>query len=118
MSVTRQLTEAIVFFSYYGNGHHQLLKKLVGANALYCPVWFHHVFQSRSALMLACESDSMETVEVLLKGGANPHLTDALGHNSAHYSITTGNQNITQLLQNEGVTAGNHTHIYPSTLIP
>lgn len=68
--------------------------------------------------MLACESDSMETVEVLLKGGANPHLTDALGHNSAHYSITTGNQNITQLLQNEGVTAGNHTHIYPSPLIP
>ncbi|ROL40778.1 Ankyrin repeat domain-containing protein 24 [Anabarilius grahami] len=61
--------------------------------------------QGRSALMLACESDSMETVEVLLKGGANPHLTDTLGHNSAHYSITTGNQNITQLLQNEGVTA-------------
>lgn len=61
--------------------------------------------------MLACESDSMETVEVLLKGGANPHLTDALGHNSAHYSITAGNQNITQLLQSVGVSTGNHTHI-------
>ncbi|XP_056112334.1 ankyrin repeat domain-containing protein 24 isoform X2 [Rhinichthys klamathensis goyatoka] len=61
--------------------------------------------QGRSALMLACESDSMETVEMLLKGGAYPHLTDALGHNSAHYSITAGNQNITKLLQNEGVTA-------------
>ncbi|XP_059425548.1 ankyrin repeat domain-containing protein 24 isoform X2 [Carassius carassius] len=61
--------------------------------------------QGRSALMLACESDSMETVEVLLKGGANPHLTDALGHNSAHYSITAGNHNITQLLQNIGVSA-------------
>lgn len=56
--------------------------------------------------MLACESDSMETVEVLLKGGANPHLTDALGHNSAHYSISAGNHNITQLLQN----GGNHKH--------
>ncbi|XP_016356117.1 ankyrin repeat domain-containing protein 24-like [Sinocyclocheilus anshuiensis] len=59
--------------------------------------------QGRSALMLACESDSMETVEVLLKGGANPHLTDALGHNSAHYSITAGNHNITQFLQNIGI---------------
>uniref|UniRef100_A0A9J8B213 Ankyrin repeat domain 24 n=1 Tax=Cyprinus carpio carpio TaxID=630221 RepID=A0A9J8B213_CYPCA len=59
--------------------------------------------QGRSALMLACESDSMETLEVLLKGGANPHLTDALGHNSTHYSITAGNHNITQFLQNLGV---------------
>ncbi|TRY62351.1 hypothetical protein DNTS_025881 [Danionella cerebrum] len=58
-----------------------------------------------SALMLACESDSMETVEVLLKGGANPHLTDALGHNSANYSITAGSHSITQLLQDRGVTA-------------
>ncbi len=61
--------------------------------------------------MLACESDSMETAEVLLKGGANPHLTDALGQNSAHYSITTGNHNITQLLQSVGVSAGNLTHL-------
>ncbi|XP_052394301.1 ankyrin repeat domain-containing protein 24-like [Carassius gibelio] len=59
--------------------------------------------QGRSALMLACESDSMETLEVLLKGGANPHLTDALGHNSTHYSFTAGNHNITQFLQNIGV---------------
>ncbi|XP_042605488.1 ankyrin repeat domain-containing protein 24 [Cyprinus carpio] len=74
--------------------------------------------QGRSALMLACESDSMETVELLLKGGANPHLTDALGHNSSHYSITAGNPNITQLLQNVGVSTGNHTHISSSPLIP
>ncbi len=68
--------------------------------------------------MLACESDSMETVEVLLKGGANPHLTDALGQNSAHYSITTGNHNIAQLLQSVGVSTGNHSHILSSPLIP
>ncbi|XP_056613801.1 LOW QUALITY PROTEIN: ankyrin repeat domain-containing protein 24 [Triplophysa dalaica] len=59
----------------------------------------------RTALMLACESDSMETVEVLLKGGANAHLTDALGHNSAHYSISAGNHNVTQLLRNGGCVA-------------
>lgn len=61
--------------------------------------------------MLACESDSMETVEVLLKGGANAQLTDALGHNSAHYSISAGNHNITQLLRNRGcVATGNREH--------
>ncbi|CAB1324365.1 unnamed protein product [Coregonus sp. 'balchen'] len=53
-----------------------------------------------SALMLACESDSAETVEALLRGGANPHLADALGHHAAHYGATTGNQHIAQLLQN------------------
>lgn len=54
----------------------------------------------RSALMLACESDSAETVEALLRGGANPHLADALGHHAAHYGATAGNQRIAQLLQN------------------
>ncbi|KAM3876019.1 uncharacterized protein ankrd24 [Diretmus argenteus] len=55
--------------------------------------------QGRSALMLACESDSAETVEALLRGGANTQLVDALGHDVTHYSVTTGNQRITQLLQ-------------------
>ena len=50
--------------------------------------------------MLACESDSVETVEVLLRGGANTQLIDALGHDAAHYGVTTGNQRITHLLQN------------------
>ncbi|CAL8348392.1 unnamed protein product [Gadus morhua 'NCC'] len=56
--------------------------------------------QGRSALMLACESDSVETVAALLRGGANTQLIDALGHDAAHYGVTTGNQRITHLLQN------------------
>lgn len=55
--------------------------------------------------MLACESDSIETVEALLRGGANTQLEDALGHNAIDYSITTGNQLIIEMLQN-GVPPG------------
>lgn len=47
--------------------------------------------------MLACESDSVETVEALLRGGANTQLVDALGHKAADYSET--NQRIMQMLQ-------------------
>jgi len=50
--------------------------------------------------MLACESDSVETVEALLRGGANTQLLDAREHDAAHYGVTTGNQRITYLLQN------------------
>lgn len=49
--------------------------------------------------MLACESDSVETVAALLRGGANTQLVDALGHKASDYSVTTGNQNISQMLQ-------------------
>lgn len=59
-----------------------------------CDVW-----NCRSALMLACESDSVETVEALLRGGASTQLVDALGHKAADYSVTTGNQRIMQMLQ-------------------
>ncbi|XP_068447683.1 ankyrin repeat domain-containing protein 24 [Clinocottus analis] len=55
--------------------------------------------QGRSALMLACESDGDETVEALLRGGADTQLVDALGHKATDYSVTTGNQHITQMLQ-------------------
>ncbi|XP_060934755.1 ankyrin repeat domain-containing protein 24 [Limanda limanda] len=55
--------------------------------------------QGRSALMLACESDSIETVEALLRGGANTQLVDALGHQATDYSVTTGNQRVSQMLQ-------------------
>ena len=55
--------------------------------------------------MLACESDSVETVEALLRGGANTQLIDALGHKATDYSATTGNQRIMQMLQ-EGVPPG------------
>lgn len=49
--------------------------------------------------MLACESDSVETVEALLRGGVNTQLDDALGHKAADYAINTGNQRIIQMLQ-------------------
>lgn len=55
--------------------------------------------------MLACESDSAETVEALLRGGAETQLVDALGHKAADYSESTGNQRITQMLQ-DGVLPG------------
>ncbi|XP_062412448.1 ankyrin repeat domain-containing protein 24-like [Sardina pilchardus] len=58
--------------------------------------------QGRSALMIACESDSVETVEALLRGGANPQQTDVFGRDASHYGVATGNQRITQLLQNGG----------------
>lgn len=49
--------------------------------------------------MLACESDSLETVQVLLRGGASTQLADALGHRAADYGATAGNQRVVQMLQ-------------------
>lgn len=57
------------------------------------------VWGRRSALMLACESDSVETVQALLRGGASTQLVDALGHKAADYSATAGNQRVVQMLQ-------------------
>ncbi|GCB62089.1 hypothetical protein scyTo_0014437 [Scyliorhinus torazame] len=54
--------------------------------------------QGRTALMLACENDSVETVDVLVRSGANVSLVDALGHDAGHYSMVTGNTDILQLL--------------------
>lgn len=50
--------------------------------------------------MLACESDSVETVEALLRGEADTQLVDALGHKAMDYSVTTGNQRILNMLKN------------------
>ncbi|XP_064429296.1 ankyrin repeat domain-containing protein 24 isoform X1 [Mirounga angustirostris] len=54
---------------------------------------------SRTALMLACEGASPETVEVLLQGGARPDITDALGQDAAHYGALAGDKLILHLLQ-------------------
>lgn len=48
--------------------------------------------------MLACESDSAETVAALLRGGANTQLVDGHGHTASDYS--TGSQRIMQMLYN------------------
>ncbi|KAJ1060168.1 hypothetical protein K5549_004606 [Capra hircus] len=53
----------------------------------------------RTALMLACEGASPETVEVLLQGGAQPGITDALGQDAAHYGTLAGDKLILHLLQ-------------------
>ncbi|XP_042106067.1 ankyrin repeat domain-containing protein 24 isoform X3 [Ovis aries] len=55
--------------------------------------------QGRTALMLACEGASPETVEVLLQGGAQPGITDALGQDAAHYGTLAGDKLILHLLQ-------------------
>lgn len=52
----------------------------------------------RTALMLACESDSAETVAVLLRGGANTQLVDGLGNKADDYSPDS--QHIVHMLQN------------------
>lgn len=49
--------------------------------------------------MLACEGASPETVEVLLQGGAQPGITDALGRNAAHYGTLAGDKLILHLLR-------------------
>lgn len=49
--------------------------------------------------MLACEGASPETVEVLLQGGAQPGITDALGQDAAHYGTLAGDKLILHLLQ-------------------
>ncbi|XP_059774726.1 ankyrin repeat domain-containing protein 24 isoform X2 [Balaenoptera ricei] len=54
---------------------------------------------ARTALMLACEGASPETVEVLLQGGAQPGITDALGQDAAHYGALAGDKLILHLLQ-------------------
>ncbi|XP_077716560.1 ankyrin repeat domain-containing protein 24 isoform X8 [Canis aureus] len=53
----------------------------------------------RTALMMACEGASPETVEVLLQGGAQPGITDALGQDAAHYGALAGDKLILHLLQ-------------------
>lgn len=53
----------------------------------------------RTALMLACEGASPETVEVLLRGGAQPAITDLLGRDAAHYGALAGDKLILHLLQ-------------------
>ncbi|KAB1259201.1 Ankyrin repeat domain-containing protein 24 [Camelus dromedarius] len=52
-----------------------------------------------TALMLACEAASPETVEVLLQGGAQPGVTDALGQDATHYGALAGDKLILHLLQ-------------------
>lgn len=70
----------------------------------------------RSALMLAYESDSVETVEALLGGGADTQLVDALGHKATDYSVTTGNRRIVQMFQ-DGVLQGTVRSYYKSSLV-
>lgn len=53
----------------------------------------------RTALMLACESGSVDTVEVLVSAGARVGVVDATGHDAAHYGLATGNALIQHLLQ-------------------
>lgn len=57
------------------------------------------VYPHRTALMLACEGASPETVEVLLQGGAQLGITDALGQDATHYGALSGDKVILQLLQ-------------------
>uniref|UniRef100_A0A9L0IBJ5 Ankyrin repeat domain 24 n=1 Tax=Equus asinus TaxID=9793 RepID=A0A9L0IBJ5_EQUAS len=45
------------------------------------------------------ESSCPETVEVLLQGGAQPGITDALGQDAAHYGALAGDKFILHLLQ-------------------
>lgn len=49
--------------------------------------------------MFACEGANPETVEVLLQGGAQPGITDALGQDAAHYGALAGDKLILHLLQ-------------------
>lgn len=49
--------------------------------------------------MVACENGSVETVEVLIHGGARVGLIDAKGHDAAHYGAVTGDALIQHYLQ-------------------
>ncbi|XP_053228915.1 ankyrin repeat domain-containing protein 24 isoform X2 [Podarcis raffonei] len=49
--------------------------------------------------MVACENSSVETVEVLVHGGARVGLVDAMGHDAAHYGAAVGNALIQHYLQ-------------------
>eukprot|EP00072_Mus_musculus_P061166 XP_011241866.1 PREDICTED: ankyrin repeat domain-containing protein 24 isoform X7 [Mus musculus] len=60
--------------------------------------WVDSPSPCRTALMLACEGGSPETVEVLLQGGAQLSITDALGQDATHYGALTGDKLILQLL--------------------
>lgn len=53
----------------------------------------------RTALMLACENGSVETVEVLVNAGARVAVVDSMGHDATHYSLATGNALIQHFLQ-------------------
>ncbi|ELK19400.1 Ankyrin repeat domain-containing protein 24 [Pteropus alecto] len=61
--------------------------------------WLDRPASCRTALMLACEGASPETVEVLLQAGARPGITDALGQDAAHYGALAGDKLILHLLQ-------------------
>ncbi|XP_067414310.1 ankyrin repeat domain-containing protein 24 isoform X2 [Emydura macquarii macquarii] len=55
--------------------------------------------QGRTALMLACESGSVETVEVLIHAGARVSMVDARGQDAARYNLATGNALIQHYLR-------------------
>uniref|UniRef100_A0A8C5RD53 Ankyrin repeat domain-containing protein 24 n=1 Tax=Laticauda laticaudata TaxID=8630 RepID=A0A8C5RD53_LATLA len=55
--------------------------------------------KGRTALMVACENGSVETVEALIHGGARVGLIDAMGRDAAHYGAATGNALIQHYLQ-------------------
>lgn len=48
--------------------------------------------------MLACETGSANTVEALIKKGADLNLVDSLGHNALYYSKLSENAGIQSLL--------------------
>ncbi|XP_010002805.1 PREDICTED: ankyrin repeat domain-containing protein 24 [Chaetura pelagica] len=82
------------------HGHPQCVSKLLQAS---CPV---DVVDNNgrtalhlAALMLACENGSVETVEVLVTGGAQVAVLDSTGHDATHYSLATGNALIQHFLQ-------------------
>lgn len=53
----------------------------------------------RTALILACESGSMESAELLLQNGANVGLMDKIGRDALYYATQTKSRALKRLLR-------------------
>lgn len=63
--------------------------------------------RGRTALILAASFGDIDTVDLLMNGGANPLITDSAGLNAADWSIMGGFATVTRRLASAGVNPGN-----------
>lgn len=84
-----------VYLTACSNGNVEVIKYLLDNN-------FYEINEtsqdSKTALMIAVQSEKIEVVEYLIDNGANTHIVDANGNSAYYYAIESHNDEIIRLL--------------------